>query len=230
MSTDFEDRLRAARDSLPKPDSTISASVERRLLASLPATHDPRRRAQIQGRVLAAAVAFALALGALGFGIGRWVGPSSGRAATATPQAAPGFIPAQGWNTISTGLTKPPQAPTALAANVPFAAKDGESVWAGNFPGTTINGLPSNGVVLAVWLYGGQPLKNYPQRTQPFQLSDAIQGHGFEGVSRQKADYTILARTPGWNVQVEVFFGAGQPSSQQLQLAQAELNRLVLPG
>ena len=225
MSTDFERRLRAARNALPGPDRTVTEATEASVLAALP----PPRRAAFRPRTLAIAAAVILAVGAAGFGVGRWVGPSSGNAATPPAGFAPGFVPAEGWNAVSTGLTKPPQAPTAIAADVAFAAESGG---VGNLPTNTINHLTNDGVVLFVSLYprGRHALDaEYPPRQLPLRLSDARLQHGFEGIVPTVALYELKAAVARWNVDVQAFFGASQPSSDVRMHAQTELDRLILP-
>jgi hypothetical protein len=225
MSTDFERRLRAARNALPSPDRAVTEATEASVLAVLPSP----RRARLRPRTLAIVAAAILAVGAAGFGVGRWVGPSSGSAATPPSGSAPGFIPAEGWNAVSTGLTKPPQASTAIAVDVAFAAESGG---VGNLPTNTINHLTNDGVVLFVSLYprGKHALDaEYPPRKLPLRLSEARLQHGFEGIVPTVALYELKAAVGRWNVDVQAFFGPSHPSSDVLVHAQAELDRLILP-
>ena len=228
MSADFEQRLRAARNALPAPDASYSSSVEERVAGSVGNRSDEsRRHAALPTRTLVAAAAVAVVVGVLGFGIGHWVvEPPSGSAATAA-EYAPGFSPAKGWNTVSTGIPAPPQAPTAIASNVPFAPQAGGL---GNFPSKTINGLGKNGIVIVVTLYPHESSSSFPPRMLPLQLSDATLSQGFEGISPRIANDRLLANVGNWDIDAMAFFGTAYPNDAQIATAQAELDRLVIPN
>jgi hypothetical protein len=230
MSTDFERRLRAARKALPNPDPAVTAATEDKVLAALQAPERSRRRWQRPSAVAVAAMA-AVAIAAFGFGLGRWIGPSSGSAATPAADDAPGFAAAKGWNTLSTGITSPPQAPTAIAANVPFATQAGG---AGNLPTNTVNALPADGIVLYVVLYPrGERSEldaEFPKRSLPLQLVDGKLEQGFEGISPRIGDYRLEAAIGNWNLDVQAFFGVAHPEARLLKAAQTELDRLIVPA
>jgi hypothetical protein len=93
---------------------------------------------------------------------------------------------------MSKGITSPPQAPTAIAANVAFATESGG---AGNLPTQPINGLGRDGIVFFVSLYPrGEKAeldRDFLERRQRLQLSDAALEHGFEGIQQRIADYRL---------------------------------------
>lgn len=100
-------------------------------------------------------------------------------------------------------------------------------------PANTVNHLPRSGIVLFVTLYprGKKALDaEFPPRTLPLRLSDAKLQHGFEGISPAIADYRLKAGVGRWDIDVEAFFGSHAPSSDLLASAQAELDRLIVPG
>lgn len=228
MSTPLEAQVRAARNALPGPSPDATSVAEARFRAALPGGREGLlRRRSIPPRAFYLAAGIAIALVALGFGVGRWFGVPAGQASAA--EYAPGFSPAEGWNTVSTGIPALPQAPTAIASNVPLDSQPGEGV--GTFPGDTINGLSGDGVVIVVTLYnrGGND-SGFPPRSLPLQLSDATLQNGFEGVSPSIADERLEAGVGNWDLDVMTFFGTNPPTQAQLAAAQEELNRLVIPS
>lgn len=155
---------------------------------------------------------------------------SSRHVAPATTVFGPGFVRARGWNVLETGLTIPPQAPTASAANVPFAAGDRSQQ---SPPTATVSSLRSGGVVLWAQLYpsGGNPAidRTFPPRRLPLRLADAFNTTNPEGFNGKGAVRRIDARAEGYNIDVVIFFGSRAPSTQAVAAARNELARLVVP-
>jgi hypothetical protein len=172
--------------------------------------------------MLMAGVVALTALGLAGWRVG-----VPGSASASAAGIAPAFSPAEGWNTLSTGSDPaPPQAPSAIAANVPIAPSDAEDV--NGF--ATANGLSGDGVVIVAWLYDrNDDDTGYPARLLPLQLSDATLSDGFEGVSSSIGDETLIAGVGDWDIELHAFFGTNPPTQAELAAAQQELDRSVIP-
>jgi uncharacterized protein DUF4232 len=221
--SELEPDLRRARESLgePAPDAT-----ERARHAVLDAAEGPRPAAPrwSRPRLALAGLALALVVGAA-FVAGFFIAPSG---ASAAPDG-PGFLPAEGWNTFQTGLTQPPLAPSATAANVPL----GPEVFSQSWPWKMIAGLGPGEVLLQATFYPTGESEgidaNFPVRELPLSLDDAQTGAGLEGQPANTEAYRLLARVNGYNLDLLMFFGT-EPSEGTLQLAQEELDRLVIPN
>lgn len=233
MSTDFENRLRTARDSLPKPDSTVTAAAEQRLLASLTAAiREPRplRLRHRWNRVATVRAAYAAALvgvAAAFFFVGAFVYTTSGSGSVGVD--SPGFLPASGWNEVTTGTVPMDQGPTATAANVPIVPEGG---YVGTFPTHTLAKLPASGIVFqAVIGNRADATPDYTPMQLPLQLSDARVSPGWEGQPNSDVPmYQITAIVGNYILEVDAFFGTQHPSAAQLASAQDELNRLEVPS
>src|SRR5437764_3502965 len=111
--SDFDDQLRQLEERYPRPSeqATERAHMAVQSLARPEQRQGwPRRPAR---RLVLAAAAIAAVSGAA-FAAGLAVASSPERTVTApTASTGPGFLPATGWNVLQTGLTVPPEGPTA---------------------------------------------------------------------------------------------------------------------
>jgi hypothetical protein len=153
----------------------------------------------------------------------------------------PAFQPAPGWSVASTGPM--PVGSEALtetwAANVPFEAEDLRlSALSGQlvaWPGETMKRLPPDGVALVTWVDAhdevpASPTRGSPARDLPLQLGDAEVQETWEGqVAPNVPFYWINATVKSQYVEVRIFFSTQHPSPSTLQVAQDELDRLVVP-
>ena len=179
-------------------------------------------------RVLVVA-AVTLALVAAAFGGGYALGDSTAAAPRGTGAAdGPGFLPAAGWNVVQTGLTVPPEGPSAIAANVPIAPRD---LKIGGRPTVTIKGLgPDEMLLYARFIPGGQIAavdRQFPKRQTPLRLRDARPG-SLEGLTNSGRTLRLLAQVASYDIDVLIIFGDAQPSNALLKEADAELGRLVV--
>lgn len=241
MSDTLDDRLRRAASSYALPDEQASSRARDAFLEAAapparPVAEDRRRRFHVAPRLAALGLAFAVGVGGAfgaGFGVGSSEGSTSTFTATipiaANSAAGPGFLPAAGWNIVQTGPTVPPLAPTAMAANVPFAASDAALT---SPPEATIRSLGANGVLLHAMFVRSDDTSGqgqYPQRTLPLRLSDARPG-SLEGFPTGGETLRLGAHAAGYEIDVLIVFGAAKPSQAVRAAAEEELARLVVPG
>lgn len=224
MSDELENRLRAAYDGLPGPSEEETALARRAVLAAgLPRPARNRRR---QALTLALAV---LAVAAA-FGGGYAVASSADNPATPEPRAqlnaGPGFLPAVGWDVAATGTTAPPQAPTAVAANIPLSAEDRLQQ---SPPHATARRLGPNGVLFYVIFYPAGATQAR-ERLLPLQLRHAHVTGSFEGMPPVGSTRRLAARVGAYDVDVLIFFGAERPSAGVVASAAQQLGRLVVPA
>jgi hypothetical protein len=139
------------------------------------------------------------------------------------------FAPTSGWYTGSSGPAK--------------VEPDGEytSSWAATVqyrdllnqfpPHQTLAALPPDGIAIVAWLTRTPGRRSeLPPDQPPFELAHAHQGP-FEGVPSDRETYQIAAHVPGrFDVTIWIFFGRAHPTREQLDAAQAELERLHLPN
>ena len=221
MSDELERRLRAAADCLPGPGDDETALARERFLAAAPA---PRRRRALS-------LAFAAIAVAAAFGGGYAIASSTQEPAEPEPRAqlnaGPGFLPAVGWDVVATGATAPPQAPTAVAANIPLSADDRALQ---SPPHATARRLGPNGVLFYVIFYPAGDTRSAPERLLPLRLRDAAETGPFEGMPPVGSTQRLLARVGLYDLDVLVFFGAESPSAGVLAAAAQQLGRLVAPA
>jgi hypothetical protein len=139
------------------------------------------------------------------------------------------FAPAPGWYTGTGGPAKIEPAgeqTDSWASTVPYGDPPNQFP-----PHATLAALPADGIAIVAWLARHPSNRSeLPAGRPPFQLTDAQRGP-FEGVPPTFATYQIGAYVPGrFDVVLWVFFGRAHPPSAQLDRAQAELERLRLPG
>lgn len=225
MSIDFE-----TPPELHKLPEERRLEIRRRLLEETIAQPSQRTRISRLRQLPSTRVAYGAVLIAVAAGFffaGAFVYTSSGSGSVGVD--SPGFLPASGWNEVSTGAVPIDQGPTAIAANVPLAAENGPI---GTFPTQTISGLPESGVVFHVVIgNSSDATSEYVPMQLPLQLSDARVTPSWEGQPNSNVPmYQITAIVGNYILEVDVFFGTQQPSATQLASAQDELNRLEVPS
>lgn len=228
MSDELERRLRAAEQGYPAPDEETTRSARDAFLAAaLRDSRTERRPKRLFGpRLVLVALAFAASVaGAFGAGFSL---RSNERPVADRGAAGPGFLPAIGWNVLQTGLTVPPQAPTALAANVTIAPEDRGL---DRPPRATIERLGPTGIVFYAIFYPAEPAitEDVPTRELPLRLADAKPG-GREGFPPAGKMLRLHAVTEGYVVDVIIAFGADDPTPAVVASAEEQLARLVVPG
>jgi hypothetical protein len=159
-------------------------------------------------------------------------GATAGEAESPTADS-PGFFPLPGWETVST-----PESVSATAANIAL----GPGTLAGHVPWDTVGRLKDGDVVLFVM---GYPIGEsaavdavFPRRELPLSLDDAQPG-GLEGQPGHVISERMAAQVNGWNIDLLIFYGAGdptveppegsRPSTETIVAAQEQLARLVIP-
>jgi hypothetical protein len=144
---------------------------------------------------------------------------------TEGPTTPLSFAPADGWYdqayTHEPGSSDPSQAWTS---NMPFASGERPPV----FPDTS--SIADGEVLVLAWqIHQGPPdptNPNFPVIQGPVQLADPTTG--YEGMAPGVTRSTMLAQIDGRYVQVEVYFGSQDPSSDMKAAAQSALDRLVV--
>jgi hypothetical protein len=206
-------------ESVERARSLLDRQIERVDRESAPPAFRRRRAVVIAATCL-------IVGGGLGFALASFVTPSG----TASSKLVGfGFIPARGWNVLQGGRFDNRGAARAIAANVPIE-ESGES---DGPPLATLTSLPARGVVIfTTFSPRGDPSVDsaFPVRSLPFRLEDAqvVEPAREPLVPARLTRYRIGAATAGFNVDVRVYFGAGQPSAQRLAEAQRQLDRLVV--
>jgi hypothetical protein len=157
--------------------------------------------------------------------------------ATAAPTANfPGFLPAPGWQTVTT-----PSAASATAANIPLGPYSLE----GSVPWDTVERLQDGDIVLFALVYpmGNTAVDaNFPTRELPLSLDDSVTdiNYNFEGQPDHIYADRLGAQVSGWNIDLLIFYGGGdptavppvrsEPSTEARAAAQEQLERLVVPA
>lgn len=228
MSSELERLLREGRERLPGPDEAVTGSARERALAAL------RRKSRRLRTALALAGALVIAIG-LGVGIGAAVTPSGTAARGAVGL---GFLPESGWYVLQSGARASSSSPAvAIASNVPFAADDdvGGAAESSALPYSTLLRLPEHGVVIAVTFTprGEEPWRDrsFTARKLPLRLPAAIPKGQFGAQLRPEEPlgvYGVDAAVNGHNVDLHVYFGSPQPSAEVIEIAQRQLDLLVV--
>jgi hypothetical protein len=225
--------LREARQALPTPDELSTERVRRRVLAAL----GPRRaRTRTRALVLVAATLVTAVL--LGVTASSLNAPS---VTAAREPAVLGFVPEPGWY----ALQSPPaavagQQTASVAANVPFAADDVENglVEPSGLPYATLLELPADGIVIVATMTPQSvtttpPVPTWLPYTEvelPLRLRDAMPVLLWGAQVRPDqplAQYHLSGSLHGYNVDVVVYFGTSQPSSELMREAQRQLAGFV---
>jgi hypothetical protein len=212
MSDDLERRLRETGHRLPAPSDGDTAAARAAVVAAAPRPRT-RRRPVAAALVLAAAVGGAFGVGYAIAG-GKTTTHVKTRVVKQALDAGPGFLPAEGWDTVSSLA-----ATSALAANVPLDAHDRELV---GLPNATMSKLGAGGVLFYARFGGATLSASPPQQLLPLQLDDAKRVGG----SMRR----LHVRVAAWEVDVLIVFGAARPSQATLAAAREELGRLVVPA
>ena len=227
---DLERLLRDARGALPEPAADTTVRARGGALAVVAARRPSRR-----GRVAAASVVVAVAVLAVGSGIGALLAPSS---QAAKGPIGLGFLPAPGWLAFQTGgETSPIFQTVAVAANVPLDPADQVAgvAQASGLPYATLQKLPADGVVLVASFtrLSGYPgsLGDLPRLKLPLRLSEATHYVQYGTQVRPEdplGQWEIRGMLRGHVVDVVAYFGAADPSAAALTDAQLQLDRLVV--
>ncbi|HUH14457.1 MAG TPA: hypothetical protein VML35_01070 [Gaiellaceae bacterium] len=223
MSSELERLLRAARHALPGSDAAATTRARTGALAQVGGKRRPRSRS-------AAALGAALLVATgLGVGLGALITPSG----TAAPApAGVGFLPERGWSVLQNGGDGSPARPAAaIAANVSLSPADGSD----GLPYATLRALPPHGIVMVVGFVEREhdhwQDNRFPRRGLPLDVRDAAPSIEW-GVQvrpeRPLGQYQLLAAVNGYNVDVNLYFGAARPSQRQFDAAQLQLDRLVV--
>jgi hypothetical protein len=215
VPTQLENLIRQAWDRLPRPSRRATERARRAALEAYATTHGtgPRRVSGPRLSLLAAAVALAA-----GIGIGLALAPSGGTArGAAVLPAGPGFLPAQGWNTVAAAQ---PRVASAVAANVELL----DAPRQGGFPQRTLERLPADGILMVATL---RPQGELAGTSTVSSLSLRLEAATVSAEGRVTR-YRVSGAAAGYQVDVDVYFGA-PPSRSLLAEAQAELGRLAVP-
>lgn len=154
-------------------------------------------------------------------------GASSRWSAFALPP--PVFRPSPEWLTLTTGPTDPSHlAPQAWAitarsdvgALVPFDLANG------------LRRLSRGGIVIQATTSGrGEPAGVHTRARWPLRLSSFRVDRTWEGQPARNVQQRLRwAAVAGWWLDVRVYFATQEPGARLLREAQAELERLLLPG
>jgi hypothetical protein len=155
--------------------------------------------------------------------------------ADASAESGPRFLPAPGWETSQAQQL-------ATAANVPLPDDLGNA-----FPAwSTIERLEEGDIVMqAAFIaplesWDDNAARGFPPRSLPLSLDDALTDIGFEGQPDHIYADRLGATVNGWNIDVLIFYGGGdptavpsvraQPSAETRAAAQEQLARLVVPA
>jgi hypothetical protein len=230
MDEELEGRLRVAAERIRGPSADATRRAREAVLSGVPEEGPARsrgRRRRLLALVGAASIVALSGAFSAGFAV------AAARDLPSTPDRGaqpegPGFLPAPGWDVFQTGTTRPPQAPTATAANVPLDPADE----VGGLPHPTLERLRPEGIVIFATFYPAGETeavdRRFLERALPLRLFDAEPG-GIEGQPDNVTARRLLARVGAYNIDVIVFFGAVNPSASTLHLADEELGRLVVP-
>jgi hypothetical protein len=145
----------------------------------------------------------------------------------------PAFRPSEGWNVVTASImVRSDSSPVAWAANVPFEPEPNFS----GFPDNTVKHLSAGGIVISV--LGPRPVKaeaRFPDISEPLTLSAGNCVTSYEGAPRPDIALCPLDRKIEGDqvLNILVWFGTAvpgaKPSDQQLETANAELGRLLIP-
>jgi hypothetical protein len=168
--------------------------------------------------------------------------PSSTTSSSSTPPtegpALPSFRPAPGWHTSEPGTG----GMLVTAANVPL----GPDALEGNYPAWGSIGRLQEGEILMqasfmapLESWADDAARGYPPSSLPLSLDEAPSNYGFEGQPDHVYTERVGATVNGWNIDVLISYGGGdptavppvraQPSAGTRAAAQEQLARLVVP-
>ena len=172
-------------------------------------------------------IAAAFLAGGFGFGLSSWTTPSG---TAGTNVAGIGFLPARGWTVVQAGTLGGTGTAQAIAANVALDPDDALS----DAPVATLESLPARGVLISAQ-FGvrgdiGQDLA-FPARPLPLRIGVAERvpaGLDPVPVRRVLARYRLRAGVGRYNIDARIYFGTATPSDAQFEVAQSQLNRLLV--
>jgi hypothetical protein len=136
------------------------------------------------------------------------------------------FAPADGWDTGSTGpadIQPDGQQTRSWASTTPYRDSGFQFP-----PHETLDALPPDGIVILVTLEQHGQAHGEPATSPPFRLTDFLDG-SFEGISPENGTKHFDALLANYSAGMWVLFGRAHPTQDQLDRAQAELDRLRLP-
>lgn len=139
----------------------------------------------------------------------------------------PSFRPAAGWWMLTTGPAGGrfvPQTWAAIDRNTDHLALFNFFVG--------LKRLTAQGIVIwAITEERGGPTTAFTKARWPLRLSSFRVDHGWEGQPARNVQQRLRwADIAGWHLDVRVYFGTQHPSAATLAEAQAELDRMLLPG
>jgi hypothetical protein len=225
---DLDRILREGWSRLPEPDGESTRLARARVVGAVPRRR--RRRVRI-GALVATALVVAVGTGvSIGSLIAQDVTAAEGPVGL-------GFVPEPGWFALQAPSRSPADQPAvAMAANVPFADDDVVNGLAepSSLPYSTLLTLPPRGIVIVATFIAadGEPWTSarYPKRTLPLRIWQATPYIEYGTQIRPDqplGQYQLRAVTDGWNVEVNVYFGAPRPSPRILATAQRQLDGLL---
>jgi hypothetical protein len=240
MTDRTDERIRALVVELAElaPTAPTFQELERRATTTTTVTQarPRRRRAAVVGGIAIAslAVAVGVVLSRSDENSGRIRAGDPTTTTTAPPVADfPSFRPAEGWETVTT-----PSVFSVTAANVPLGPESAR----GSMPWDTVERLGDGDVVLfAMVSPTGTPAvdANTPERELPLSLDDATTDISFEGQPDHIYADRLTARVNGWNIDLLVFYGGGDPNAEPpvraapsaatRAAAQEQLSQLLVP-
>jgi hypothetical protein len=138
------------------------------------------------------------------------------------------FAVAPGWSSGTSGsaeLEPGGEQTTSWASTAPYRDQPDQFP-----PHKTLAALPPEGIVIVVWLSRHPGSRSrLPRQQAPFKIAHTP--GSFEGVPSSRATYGSGAHVKGrFDVTLWVFFGRTEPTTEQLDRAQAEVDRLQLPN
>lgn len=137
------------------------------------------------------------------------------------------FSAADGWDTGTTGpagIQPEGQQTMSWASTIPYRDSGFQFP-----PHDTLAALPPDGIIVLVTLEQHGQARAKPASSPPFRLADFLDG-GFEGISPENATKQFDALLANYSAGMWVLFGRAHPTQEQLDRAQAELDRLQLPA
>jgi hypothetical protein len=166
------------------------------------------------GWAIAVAAGMLLATG-LGFGVASSLTPAS---SARTDHVGLGFLPADGWTVVQSGIPGSAESTRSIAANVPLVPGNSQF----GLPLTALKSWPARGIVIvATFRARGDAAHDaaFPVRTLPLHFADAIAATG--------TDYVLRAGVGGYNVDANITFGS-EPTREMLREADEQIARLVV--
>jgi len=206
-------------EELPEPSegdlraAARQAAAEGRRPEVRPAPARPWRPLRLRWAA-GAAVAMLLATG-LGFGVASRLTPASSAGSSVSGL---GFLPAEGWTVVQSGIPGSAESARAVAANVPLDRADPEI----GLPLTALRSWPPWGIAIVARLSarGDQAFDSaFPVGTMPLRFADAV--------SVTPTEYDLRAGVGGYNVDADISFGS-RPTPGMLRDAEEQIARLVV--